>query len=87
MPIARITINKKWGDVYLIVSDSSGRIVYRNEFLFNVYNCNEVQLAGALGLIYHHLYEIEDVEKAVLDTIAACRPVMRKLKNMEIVNI
>jgi len=87
MPIARIKVNKETGDVHLILTDSSGRVVYRNQYLFNVYDCNEMQLARALGLIHLHLYEVKDAEKAVLDTISACRPVMRKLKNMEIMDI
>jgi hypothetical protein len=84
MPIARIIVDNKTGDVDLIETDSSGRYVYRRHYLFNIYDCNEKQLARALGLISLYFYDDVDVEKAVLDTISACRPVMRKLKNIEI---
>jgi len=84
MPIARIKVNNETGDVDLIQSDSSGRFVYRRFYLFNIYNCNEKQLARALGLIHLYFYNDGDIEKAVLDTISACRPVMRKLRNIEI---
>jgi hypothetical protein len=83
MPIARIKVNNESGDVDLIQTDSSGRFVYRRFYLFNIYDCNEMQLARALGLIHLYFHGDEDVEKAVLDTISACRPVMRKLKSME----
>ena len=41
MPIARIKVNDESGDVYLIQSDSSGRVVYRDLYLFDMYDCNE----------------------------------------------
>ncbi|WP_288007635.1 hypothetical protein [Thermofilum sp.] len=41
-------------------------------------------MARALGLIHLYFYDDEDVEKAVIDVISACRPVMRKLKSIEI---
>jgi hypothetical protein len=75
------------GDIYLLQTDPSGRVEYRRWFLFNKHECNARHLADALNFIHktvHRYVSPKHEEKMILDAISACRPVMKKIKNMSI---
>jgi hypothetical protein len=81
---SRIEVDDATGDVYLIQTDPSTRAVGDRWLLFNMNECDERKLASAMFLVHRYVYDPEEEKKAVLDVISACRPVMRKLKSMEI---
>jgi hypothetical protein len=76
-------LENDFGDIYLLQTDPSGRVVYNRWFLFNKHECSERKLANAISII-HKTVDPIDEEKIVLDAISACRPVMKKLKKMSV---
>jgi hypothetical protein len=76
-------LENDFGDIYLLQTDPSGRVVYNRWFLFNKHECSERKLANAISFI-HKTVDPNYEDKIVLDAISACRPVMKKLKKMSV---
>jgi hypothetical protein len=76
-------LENDFGDIYLLQTDPSGRVVYNRWFLFNKHECSVRKLANAISII-HKTVDPIDEEKIVLDAISACRPVMRKIRKMTV---
>ncbi|WP_288007633.1 hypothetical protein [Thermofilum sp.] len=76
-------LESDFGDIYLLQTDPSGRVVYNKWFLFNKDECSVRKLAYAISFI-HKTVDPIDEEKIVLDAISACRPVMRKVRKMRV---
>jgi len=77
-------LENDFGDIYLLETDPSGRVVYNRWFLFNKHECNENKLASAISFIHKTVDNPWDKERVVLDAISACMPVMKKIRKMRV---
>jgi len=77
-------IENDFGDIYLVETDPTGRVVYNKWFLFNKHECSELDLAEAIAYVKKTVVDPREKKAIVLDVISSCLPVMKKLKKIEI---